>query len=141
MAVAPAATTAVEQSTSRKRVDTRPIMTDSFQKAARTQPPGETGRIGRMKMPPEHDPEGLEAFEREMANVTRLPPDPRGRVRTPPSAGRAPAAATSGRSGDAGSEINDEDDWFAARGVDRREVRKLKRGDYAAEATLDLHGL
>jgi DNA-nicking Smr family endonuclease len=32
-------------------------------------------------------------------------------------------------------------DGFTAPGVDRRELRKLKRGDYRAEETLDLHGL
>ena len=77
----------------------------------------------------------LEAFELEMADVVRLEPDPRGRVRFSPRIS-APPAPTRPDSQDDGT---DED--FAAPGVDRRELRKLKRGEYAVGDRRDLHGL
>lgn len=82
-----------------------------------------------------------EAFEREMANVVRLPSDPRGRVRaarsiTPPAA-PASLVEPSGAPGDAAESHQD----FAAPGVDRREIRKLKRGKYVVEDRRDLHGM
>jgi DNA-nicking Smr family endonuclease len=84
---------------------------------------------------------GLDDFARAMADVRRLPPDPRGgRVRAgphPPSLPhRAPPARTPARDAAA-----DAEEAFVASGVDRRELRKLKRGDYAAGDRLDLHGL
>ena len=39
------------------------------------------------------------------------------------------------------STLDGSDDDFAAPGVDRREIRKLKRGEYAAEDRRDLHGM
>jgi DNA-nicking Smr family endonuclease len=74
-------------------------------------------------------------FAREMVDVARLGPDPRGRVRTTPqiSAPRetvAPAGHVEGSHED-----------FTAPGVDRREIRKLKRGEYDIADRLDLHGL
>jgi DNA-nicking Smr family endonuclease len=74
-----------------------------------------------------------------MAGVAPLRPDPRGRVRRPPLRTPPPRLAT------APSTVSVEQagappDAFAAPGVNRREIRKLKRGDYRAEDTLDLHG-
>ena len=77
----------------------------------------------------------LEAFELEMADVVRLEPDPRGRVRFAQRIS-APPAPTRPDGHDDGT---DED--FAAPGVDRRELRKLKRGEYAVGDRRDLHGL
>jgi DNA-nicking Smr family endonuclease len=84
------------------------------------------------------DASGAEAFEREMADVVRLQPDPRGRVRATPviSPLHQPAAPADRRS-DAG----ESEEAFAAAGVDRREIRKLKRGEHVAAERLDLHGL
>ena len=74
-----------------------------------------------------------------MAGVLRLPPDPRGRVR--PSAGgaalgvaTAPAPPLAIQDDGAGAEES-----YLAPGVDRRELRKIKRGDYTPGARLDLH--
>jgi DNA-nicking Smr family endonuclease len=82
----------------------------------------------------------IEYFASAMADVIRLVPDPRGRVRTARhiSAPRAVAPSTSSSTGqdtDASSEAG-----FAAPGVDRRELRKLKRGGHAPGGRLDLHG-
>jgi DNA-nicking Smr family endonuclease len=75
-----------------------------------------------------------------MAGVLRLPPDPRGRVPVAPAVPtpRKPAttAASAAVLGDEGSV-----EWsYVAPGVDRRELRKIRRGDYAPGARLDLHG-
>ncbi len=77
-----------------------------------------------------------------MADVVPLAADERGRVRATPatSAPRvrttstlSPALLPDADEGPAGG--------FAAPGVDRRELRKLKRGDYPAAGRLDLHGM
>ncbi len=86
-------------------------------------------------LPHGDDLSDAEAFEREMADVIRLHPDPRGRVRdappiNPPRAAPAPDGHVDGP-----------DDDFAAPGVDRREIRKLKRGTYVVEGKRDLHGM
>ena len=74
------------------------------------------------------------AFERAMADVVRLPPDPRGRIReTPPLS--APSAAS------AADPVDEPGEDFAAHGIDRRKIRKLKRGEYAVGDRRDLHGL
>jgi DNA-nicking Smr family endonuclease len=60
--------------------------------------------------------------------------DPRGRIRKPPPiAEPRPATASA-------DDSDDPDTDFAAPGVDRREVKKLKRGEFAVEGELDLHG-
>ena len=90
---------------------------------------------------PPHVPQGEEdasdaaAFRLEMADVVPLGPDPRRRVRHAPRIS-APAAPTP-------PDIHDDggDDAFAAPGVDRKEIRKLKRGEYAAGDRYDLHGM
>jgi DNA-nicking Smr family endonuclease len=86
------------------------------------------------------DPE-LEYFARTMADVVRLAPDPRGRVRAAPQIS-APREATPSTSSSAGQD-NDESSevGFVAPGVDRRELRKLRRGDLAPGSQLDLHGM
>ena len=79
-----------------------------------------------------------EAFERAMVNVVRLEPDARGRVRTAPSGGAPPAQKSA--AGHA-SEIDAPDESFAAAGIDRREIKKLRRGQYGVEDRQDLHGM
>jgi DNA-nicking Smr family endonuclease len=77
-----------------------------------------------------------------MADVVRLPPDPRTRVRVrsaqPVVVQRVPASSTAAS---ASREDADVEARFAAPGVDRRELRKLKRGEHAAARRLDLHGM
>ena len=82
-------------------------------------------------------------FARAMAGVRPLPPDRRGdRVHVRPNvhdkrvAPPAPETPTQG-STDAGTGA----DSYAADGVDRRELRKLKRGEYPPGDTLDVHGM
>jgi len=82
-----------------------------------------------------------ELFARAMADVTRLDPDPRERVRPKPPAG---AARTRARLAPPAVQRDDDDhveDGFVAAGVNRREIRKLKRGDYDPGKRLDLHGM
>jgi DNA-nicking Smr family endonuclease len=76
-----------------------------------------------------------------MAGVLRLPPDPRGRVpAAPPVAVTTPRAATSAVPSSAVHDDGDGVEWsYVAPGVDRRELRKIKRGDYRPGARLDLH--
>ena len=74
-----------------------------------------------------------------MADVVPLRPDPRGRVRAGPEAAtrhRAPAPASSSARDDDGAGA---EEGYVAPGVDRRELRKIKRGDYAPGSRLDLH--
>jgi DNA-nicking Smr family endonuclease len=76
-----------------------------------------------------------------MADVVRLAPDPRSRVRETP---RTSPVSTSGPSSPVPAAQEDDaagSGGFAANGVDRRELRKLKRGDYAPGDQLDLHGM
>ena len=95
------------------------------------------------KRPEKGDTEG-ELFARAMADVVRLAPDPRGRIRTAPqvSAPRAktPSSTSSSPGEDPGDNADRSEASFVAPGVDRRELRKLKRGDYDAGSRLDLHG-
>jgi DNA-nicking Smr family endonuclease len=76
-----------------------------------------------------------DAFAREMRNVVRLEPDPRGRVRSaaPVSPPRHPLKQTEP------ADTSDTD--FVAHGFDRREIRKLKRGEYIVRGRSDLHGM
>jgi DNA-nicking Smr family endonuclease len=88
------------------------------------------------------DDEDAEVFARAMAaeRVVPLARDvaervaPRAPVGLPPLAA-GPARAESGDA--AGDPVVD----FAADGVDRREIRRLKRGDYPPAEHCDLHGL
>lgn len=97
-----------------------------------------------MKKRPDKAEEDL--FARAMADVVPLEPDPRGRVPAPRhispaaatrSAKASPAAHTREDPGDAAAL----EAAFVADGVGRRELRKLKRGDYTAGDRLDLHRL
>jgi DNA-nicking Smr family endonuclease len=83
----------------------------------------------------EADAADADLFAREMRDVARLGPDPRGRVRTAPQLS-APRV-TVPPAGDVEGSHED----FTAPGVDRREIRKLKRGAYDIADRLDLHGL
>ena len=83
-----------------------------------------------------------EAFEQEMSDVIPLPRDPRGRVRAAPRVIPAPRLApapTRPRDNMAGDDHDAPD--FVAPGVDRREIRKLKRGDHIPAERRDLHGM
>lgn len=81
-----------------------------------------------------------ERFARAMADVRRLAPDPRGRVRAAPKIS-APRPADESTSSSAGPDDDGSSEaGFVAAGVDRRELRKLKRGDYTPGDRLDLHG-
>lgn len=92
-------------------------------------------RSSSVGAPHRDDTSHAKALELEMADVVRLEPDPRGRVLSNPPIG-TPSAAT--RSDD---HVDGPDESFAAHGVDRREIRKLRRGEYAAGDRCDLHGL
>src|ERR1039457_1581225 len=76
-----------------------------------------------------------------MADVVRLTPDPRGRVRVPPRIGSTAHASRFAPKSTVPDEGGEPEAVFAADGVDRRELRKLKRGDYPPGDRLDLHGL
>ena len=79
-----------------------------------------------------------------MADVTPLPKDHRVRLRTflpPPPAPRQPYRPPPERSRDDEPEDTDTDTAYVAPGVDRRALRKLRRGQYVAGRHLDLHGL
>ena len=70
-----------------------------------------------------------------MADVVRLPSDPRGRVAKVPKVHEPRATER---------HVTSEDpvpDAYAAPGIDRRELRRLKRGDYPVQGRLDLHGM
>jgi DNA-nicking Smr family endonuclease len=74
-----------------------------------------------------------------MADVIPLRPDPRGRVRAGPDfatrhRATAPPSSSARHDDGAGAE-----EGYVAAGVDRRELRRIKRGDYAPDSRLDLH--
>jgi DNA-nicking Smr family endonuclease len=78
-----------------------------------------------------------DAFERAMAGVTPLKRDQRGRVHA-----RPPVSVHRPRTPASHSESPDEVyGSFVAEGVDRRELRKLRRGAYPVADRRDLHGL
>jgi DNA-nicking Smr family endonuclease len=93
----------------------------------------------------EPDPdEEQRLLDEAMADVTPLPKDHRLRVRPQPripkSSVERPYHPPPERSRDA--ELTAADDAaYVARGVDRRELRKLRRGQYVPGRRLDLHGL
>jgi len=94
-----------------------------------------TGKNPPAEVPLRNDTSDAEAFEREMADVVRLGPDPRGRVRSVPPTSAPPATTSSDDSGDG------PDEPFAAPGIDRREIKKLRHGEYAVGDRRDLHGM
>ena len=79
-------------------------------------------------------------FARAMTDVVRRAPDPRGRVRVRPPITAAPKD-TSNQIRRATTSASPLDDGFVAPGVDRRELRKLKRGEHVPGSRLDLHGM
>jgi DNA-nicking Smr family endonuclease len=91
------------------------------------------GKHPAADVPHRDDTSGAEAFELEMADVVPLRPDHRLRARSVPPSTPPLAATTSSDSADG------QDEAFAAPGVDRRAIGKLKRGEYAAEDRCDLH--
>ncbi len=95
-----------------------------------------------------------EMFADEMSGVARLAEDPRGRLGAPPPAERAESRRARDDAeayaqladlvdGAGAFDIADTDEYIEglAPGIDRRLVRKLKRGEYAVQAHVDLHGL
>lgn len=103
--------------------------------------------------PPKSD---ARLFEDEMLGVAPLDPDPRGRVRAPepqPSPAGATRRATDEAEayaqladlieGSGGFDIGDSDEFIEgiAPGLDRRILKRLRKGDYALQGHVDLHGL
>jgi DNA-nicking Smr family endonuclease len=89
------------------------------------------------------DPEpDADHFAQAMADVIPLAPDARGRVRAAPAATtRHKTTAPASSSATAGhADATEAEEGYVASGVDRRELRKIKRGHYAPGAALDLHG-
>ena len=76
-----------------------------------------------------------DAFARAMRDVARLERDPRGRVRSVVPI--SPPRDSPQRTEDA--DVSDND--FVAHGVDRRKIRKLKKGEYIVGDRRDQHGL
>ena len=74
-------------------------------------------------------------FARAMRDVVRLEPDPRGRVRT------AAPISPPHRSPHGTEQTDVSDNDFVANGVDRREIGKLKKGEYTVRDRRDLHGM
>ncbi|MBP8274040.1 MAG: Smr/MutS family protein [Acidobacteria bacterium] len=101
--------------------------------------------------PPKSGPEDDDAFLRAMGAVKRISHDPRGRVHAtspmasdqstsarptpPPPPKRAAAPIPEPDLG-----LDDTNSYVAA-GVDRRELKKLRRGDHPPTDRVDLHGL
>ena len=98
-------------------------------------------------------PDDLDLFAREVAGDRRLAREGNERVRVEPGAGLSDpvslpaAAAPAGAVAKAPSSSEPrgfspgELDSYVAPGVDRRELRKLRRGDYTPDMRIDLHGL
>ena len=79
--------------------------------------------------------DAADAFARAMQDVVRLEPDPRGRVRS------APPASPPRHSQQRTEHADVSDEAFVANGIDPREIRKLKRGEYVVRERRDLHGM
>ena len=104
-----------------------------------------------MNRPPKRattsDPDAdVDGFAEAMADVVPLAPDERGRVRAAPAPAvttrrktAAPTASSASDDDGVGADA-DAEESYAAPGVDRRELRKIRRGDYAPGSVLDLHG-
>ena len=89
------------------------------------------------KVPKNDQPEAAanaDEFAREMRDVVRLEPDPRGHVRA--VAPIRPSRSSAPRTED--EDVSDND--FVVAGVDRRELRKLRTGKYVVRDRRDLHG-
>ena len=81
-----------------------------------------------------------ESFLRAMTGVVRLGQDPRGHVRAAPHIRPHPQPSST-PSAVARQTTEDSETGFAAPGVDRRELRRLRRGDYPPGSRVDLHGM
>jgi DNA-nicking Smr family endonuclease len=80
-------------------------------------------------------------FARAMKDVVRLPTDPRGRARKAPHVDPPPRRDELAATGEPATPDEPAADSYAAPGIDRRELRRLKRGEYRVQARLDLHGM
>jgi len=94
--------------------------------------PGKSGQAGS------DDASGADALAQEMADVVPLPPDSRGRAPARPVF--APPRLETSRAHRV-FDLEEPDQSFAAPGVDRRTIRKLRRGDHAPAERCDLHGM
>jgi DNA-nicking Smr family endonuclease len=118
--------------------------------------PTPASRAAQPATPPAERPSADEdLFATEMAGVARLPEDPRGRLNAPePSAAPRPSRRAQDEAeayaqladlveGSGRFDIADTDEYIEglAPGIDRRLLKKLRKGDYALQAHLDLHGL
>jgi DNA-nicking Smr family endonuclease len=87
------------------------------------------------------DPDAdVDPLAEAMADVIPLVPDGRGRVRAAPAVTTRPKAKSPAPSSPAQEDGTEAEEGYVAPGVDRRELRKIKRGDYAPGSVLDLHG-
>ncbi len=101
------------------------------------------------RVPSSQDPrdpdEERRHFDEAMADVTPLKKDHRVRVRqvapVPALKTREPYRTPPARSRDDEPDEVEGDTGYVANGVDRRELRKLRRGQYIPGRRLDLHGL
>ncbi|MFN8063448.1 MAG: Smr/MutS family protein [Vicinamibacterales bacterium] len=92
----------------------------------------------------EPDPEEEQRLlDEAMADVTPLPRDERTLVHRPPPVPQAsqPYKPPPARRRDDEPDETEGDAGYVAHGVDRRELRKLRRGQYVPARRLDLHGL
>jgi DNA-nicking Smr family endonuclease len=81
-----------------------------------------------------------DAFARAMADANVVPlRKSHGRVRATAPVRLSPQASTTRH--DEAETDGESGAGYAAHGVDRREIRKLKRGEYVAADRYDLHGL
>jgi DNA-nicking Smr family endonuclease len=88
-------------------------------------------------IPRKDDASDADAFAREMADVVPLSRDPRGRSRKRPPVALPTAGTPRAHKF---RDLDESHDDFAAPGIDRREIRKLKRGEYPSTKRRDLHG-
>ena len=85
-------------------------------------------------------PDDLDLFAREVAGDRPLARDGKGRVRIQPLA-RVSQSKSLPTVAPRSQVPPEELDSYVAPGVDRRELRKLRRGDYEPDMRIDLHGL
>jgi DNA-nicking Smr family endonuclease len=106
--------------------------------------------------PPKPPPEPVggvdRSFEEEMAGVAPLAPDPRGRLGAPEPPPRRARQSDEAEAyaqladlveGVGPFDIADSDEYIEglAPGIDKRLLRKLRKGDYALQGHIDLHGM
>ena len=85
--------------------------------------------------------EARELFERAMREVEPLPSGSEDQRLRPSSATPAPPRSVRPRRGKLRIEVDGEQTIGLASGVDRRVLRRLRRGQQAVEMEVDLHGL